>query len=213
MSIRIAIADDHPVVAAGMANLLREYEHFNVIAIYHSGAALLAGLEREQPDVLLLDIQFPDTTGNELMKIIAQQYPKVRVLAVTSVNNVFDIKEMMQLGGKGYILKSAALEVLIEAIEKIYAGEEYLEPVLKERLYQTLLNPAGQKRSEYKLTQRELTILELLAEGKTNNEIAAQLILSHRTIENNRLSLYQKLEVNNTAALLNTAYKKGLLKP
>lgn len=209
--ITIAIADDHPIVVEGMSNLLRKQVRFEISATYGTGEELLEGLKQQVPDVLLLDIHFPDTTGNELIRIIAQKYPQIKVLAITSADNIFDIKDMMQHGCSGYLLKSAALSVLVEAIEMVYHGGQYLEPVLKEQLLQSLLTSPRQKPVTYKLTQREQTILELLSEGKTNNEIAAQLFLSHRTIENNRLSLYQKLGVKNTAELMKTAIQQGLI--
>jgi DNA-binding NarL/FixJ family response regulator len=209
--IKIAIADDHPIVVEGMSNLLRRHTHFEITATYSTGAALLDGLMTTVPDVLLLDIHFPDITGNQLVRIIAKKYPKLRILAITSVDNIFDIKDMMQHGCSGYLLKSAALPVLIEAIETIYNGEQFLEPQIKEHLLQSLLQPTRPKPPTTILTQREKTILDLLSEGKTNNEIAAQLFLSHRTIENNRLSLYQKLGVKNTGELIKTAMQQGLI--
>lgn len=210
--ITIAIADDHPIVVEGMSNLLQRQVQFEISATYGTGAELLEGLIQQVPDVLLLDIHFPDTTGNELIRMISQKYPQVKVLAITSADNIFDIKDMMQHGCSGYLLKSAALSVLVEAIETVYHGGQYLEPAIKEQLLQSLLTSSPrQKPVTYKLTQREQTILELLSEGKTNNEIAAQLFLSHRTIENNRLSLYQKLGVKNTAELMKTAIQQGLI--
>lgn len=208
--IRIAIADDHPIVAEGLSTLLSRQPSFEIVAIYNTGAALLEGLANGQPDVLLLDIHFPDTTGNQLARTISKQYPQVRILAITSVDNVFDIKDMLQHGCSGYLLKSSPLPMVITAIETVYKGEQFLEPSLKEQLLQAILDPR-QKPVSQKLTQREQTLLQLLSEGKTNNEIAAQLFLSHRTIENNRLSLYQKLGVKNTAELIKTAIQQGLL--
>lgn len=209
--IKIAIADDHPIVVEGISNLLRKHTQFEICATYTTGEELLKGLAHQVPDVLLLDIHFPDTTGNELIRIISPKYPQLKTLVITSADNIYDIKDMMQHGCSGYLLKSAALPVLVEAIEMVYEGGQFLEPAIKEQLFQTLLTPSRQKTVTYKLTQREQTILELLSEGKTNNEIAAQLFLSHRTIENNRLSLYQKLGVKNTAELMKTAIQQGLI--
>ena len=209
--IKIAIADDHPIVAEGMSTLLRQQSHFAITAIYHTGAALLEGLTVAVPDVLLLDINFPDMTGNQLVRIISKKYPALRVLAITSVDNIFDIKDMMQHGCAGYLLKSAALPVLVEAIQTVYNKEQFLEPELKEQLLQSLLQVSKPKPAGTTLTQREKTILDMLSEGKTNNEIAALLFLSHRTIENNRLSLYQKLGVKNTGELIKTAMQQGLI--
>jgi DNA-binding NarL/FixJ family response regulator len=212
MSIRIIIADDHPIVLEGITNLLRTHAQFEVLATYGTGKDLLEGLEKQTPDILLLDLNFPDTTGNELVRIISRKHPDVRIIALTSADNTFDVNDMMQHGCSGYVLKSAALHVLVNAIEKVNAGEVFLEPDMKEQLFQSLLGPSKNKLLSDKLTQREQTILQLLADGKTNNEIAAELVLSHRTIENNRLSLYHKLEVRNTAELIKEALKRRLIK-
>lgn len=209
--IKVAIADDHPIVIEGISNLLRQQLHFKVIATYNTGAAVLEGLNGEVPDVLLLDIHFPDTTGNELVRIISNRHPQIRILALTSVDNVFDIKDMMQHGCSGYLLKSAALPMLVEAIETVHQGGQFLEAGMKEQLLKSYLKSDGTKPEITKLTKREQTLLHLLSEGKTNNEIAAELFLSHRTIENNRLSLYQKLGVKNTASLIKKAIQLGLI--
>ncbi len=210
-TISVAIADDHPLVASGISNLLRANPRFVIHAMYNSGTELLEGLVKKQPDVLLLDMHFPDTTGNELMRVIAVEYQNLKVLVISSIDNIYDIKDMIQNGCCGYVLKSATLEVLTEAIETVYKGEQFLEPAIKEQLLQSVLNNSP-KVTDYKLTQREQTILELLSHGKTNNEMAAELFLSHRTIENHRLSLYQKLGVRNSAELIRTALQQGLLK-
>jgi DNA-binding NarL/FixJ family response regulator len=209
--INIAIADDHPIVVEGISNLMRQQPGFQVSATFHTGAALLEGLAENQPDVLLLDIHFPDTTGNQLVRVISAQYPAVKVLALTNVDNIYDVKDIMQHGGSGYLLKSAPLAELVKAIETVYQGGQFLDPAIKEQLLQSMLSPSKAKPVSHTLTQREQTILKLLSEGKTNNEIAAQLFLSHRTIENNRLSLYQKLGVKNTAELMKIALMQGLI--
>ncbi len=210
-TIRVAVTDDHPMVASGIAQLLRADPRFIIQALYNNGTELRNGLLRELPDVLLLDMHFPDTTGKELMKDIAINHPSLKVLVLSSVDNVYDIKEMMQQGCYGYVLKSARLDILVQAIETVFNGEQFLQPEIKELLLQNALG-ARTKVTTYKLTQREQTILELLSRGKTNNEMAAELFLSHRTIENHRLSLYQKLGVHNTGELVRVALEQGLIK-
>lgn len=212
MTIRIALADDHPIVTEGLSQLLKAQSHLDVIATYNSGEALLAGLDTAQPDVLLLDVHFPDTDGKALSRIISTTFPRVRILALSSVEHLPDIKEMLQNGCAGYLLKNVALPVLIEAIETVHAGGEFLEPGLKEQLFNALLFPAKTPKTSGPLTQREQKILELVAQGRTNREIAEELFLSYRTIQNNRLSLYQKFGVHNTAELIKEALQQGLVR-
>lgn len=211
MKIKIAIADDHPIVTEGLKKLLQSQQHFEVAATYSTGEALLAGLEQAQPDVLLLDLNFPDAKGSELIRVIAPKYPRLRVLALSSVEHIGEIKEMLQNGCSGYLLKNVALPVLVDAIEKVHAGEEFLEPHIKEQLFNAMLRKAPQKSFTGELTQREKKILELIAQGQTNMQIAKQLFLSYRTIQNNRLSLYQKLGVHNTPELIKEALQQGLI--
>ncbi len=212
MSIKIAIADDHPIVIEGISNLLHAEKNFEVIAQYRSGGDLLKGLQKQQPDVLLLDIQFPDTTGNELVRLITPRYPQMRILVLTSVDNVFDVTDMMQNGCAGYMLKNTDLPVLVDAIEKVYAGGEFLEPSLKEQLLKAMLQPQKKKNAAEQLTLREQKILDMIAKGQTNRDIAQKLCLSYRTIQNNRLTLYQKFGVHNTAELIKEALQQGAIK-
>ena len=214
MNVQIAIADDHPMVIQGICNMLSPYKHMEVIAKYGTGTSLLEGLNTRQPDVLLLDIQFPDALGNDLVRIISKKHPHVRILAVTSIDNPYSVKDMMSHGCMGYVLKSASPEVLIEAIETVHRGEEYIEAVLKEQVLQSLIHPGRQSRRSptVRLTNREQEVLELICEGLTNYDIGEKLFLSHRTVENHRLALYQKLNVKNTAALVKLSLQLGLIK-
>ena len=116
MPIRIAITDDHPLVIIGLTQVLSQHAHIAVEGKYHSGAALLAGLEQTLPDVLLLDIQLPDMQGNELARIISRKYPSVRILALTSLDNTFHAKDMLQQGCLGYLLKNTDPQILVQAI-------------------------------------------------------------------------------------------------
>lgn len=212
MSIKVAIADDHPIVIEGISNLLRAEAHLEVIAKYRTGIDLLDGLKTQQPDVLLLDIQFPDTTGNELVRLIAPRYPQIRILVLSSVDNIFDITDMMQNGCAGYVLKNVDLPILVEAIEKVHSGAEFLEPAIKEQLLKAMLHPAPKKNISQQLTAREQKILDLIAKGHTNRDMAQMLFLSYRTIQNNRLTLYQKFGVHNTAELIKEALQQGAVK-
>lgn len=212
MSIKIAIADDHPVVVEGIRNLLQAQNNLEVIATYSSGTALLEGLEARQPDLLLLDVHFPDIRGNDLIRQLSPQYPELRILVLSSEDNVLEVKDMLQHGASGYVLKNVSLPVLLEAIEKVHAGEQYIEATLKESIFKSLVSATKpEKKVDFKLTQREHKILELLSKGYTNVEIGDTLFLSYRTIQNNRQKLYQKLGVHSTGELIRVAIERGLI--
>ncbi len=210
--IRIAVADDHPMIIDGIRNMLYYYKHIEIIATYNTGRDLLEGLKKEQPDVLLLDIQMPDQSGNELARFISKNYPEVRLLVLTSMEGTFYFKDMLKNGCKGYILKSASKERLLNAIEEVYDGREYLEPKLRDQLLLNVLKVKSNYALLSPLTRREKEILELIATGLTSSEISERLVLSQRTVENHRFSLMQKLNVKNTAGLLKVAMEIGLIR-
>lgn len=208
-TIQLAIADDHPMIVNGIKNMLHYYRHIEIVQTYATGRELLQGLASVLPDVLLLDIQLPDISGNELARLIVRDYPSVRILVITSMDSSFHIKDMMKAGCSGYLLKTAGKDILIEAIEAVYAGETYLETALKEQLLSEVLNRKNTLTNP--LTRREKEILGLIAQEMTSSEIAALLNLSQRTVENHRFSLMQKLNAKNTVSLIRIASASGLI--
>lgn len=211
MSIQIAIVDDHALIVQGLQRLVEHQADIDIVAIYTSGKMLLAGLEIQLPDVLLLDIQLPDRSGNELVRLIHKQYPELKVIALTSMDTIFHLKDMMQHGCKGYVTKQAGAGILIEAIRTVYAGAEYIEADLEKRWMKSLLKSAKEQAIQTPLSRREKEILKLIAAEYTNQEIAEKLFLSQRTVESHRYSLLQKLNVKNTAGLLRIAIQMGLV--
>lgn len=210
MCVKIAIIDDHPMIAEGISNILCAQSNIEIISKYNTGKDLLDGLLLMQPDILLLDINLPDITGNELARKIIPLYPSIKILVFTNIDNPYHIQDMMKQGCKGYILKTAPPSDLIDAIKTINNNEEYIDASLKEALLQSMLS-SSKKGKEVKLTKREKEILVLLCEGLNNYEIGDKLFLSHRTIQNHRMSLYDKFSVKNTAGLVKTAIQLGFV--
>jgi DNA-binding NarL/FixJ family response regulator len=211
MNIKVVIADDHPMVVEGIQKMLANYSHIMVTGSYGTGAELLEGLKIEQPDILLLDIHFPDTTGNNLVRAIAPLYSAMKILVITSVEDPFEVQDMMQNGCSGFIRKAVSSEMLVEAIEAVYHEKEFIEPSIKEMLLQSMIKPGKLNPQKVYLTAREQEVLELICDGLTNIDIGAKLFLSHRTVENHRISLYHKFEVNNTASLVKLAVQYKLV--
>lgn len=211
MSIKLAIVDDHVLIVQGLKHLLLQHTDIIIADIYTSGQALLEGLMQHQPDVLLMDIQLPDKSGNELVRILNKQYPNIKIIALTSMDTIFHIKDMMQHGCLGYVTKQAGPDVLIEAIRKVYKGEEFLEDSIKERWIQSMIKTDKENAKTTPLSRREKEILKLIASEHTNQEIADKLFLSQRTVESHRYSLLQKLNVKNTAGLVRMAVQMGLI--
>jgi len=212
MSIKVAITDDHPLIIKGLKDVINANPLLELYGVYSSGADLLNGLAQQVPDVLLLDIQLPDKMGNELSRIVNKQYPQIAILALTNMDTIYYLKEMLQHGCMGYLTKHTDEAILTQAIIQVYNGEQFIEAGLKEQLADSILQKRNQLKSP-QLTQREKEILQLIAREYTNQQIAGKLFIALRTVENHRLSISQKLNSKNTAGLIKTALRMGLIEP
>jgi DNA-binding NarL/FixJ family response regulator len=208
MNIKVAITDDHTLVISGLQNLLQGTQ-IEVIATFANGKETLDGLTVTQPDVLLLDIHMPGLSGEALMPQLKLLYPDLRVLVLTGFDDTFYVKNMLQLGALGYILKNSDKETIIAAITSVYNYERYIAPELMEgHNIHRLSMPHIQKLT---LTHREMEVLKMIASGCSSQEIAEKLFLGKRTIENYRMSLLLKLDVKNVAMLVKKAVELRLV--
>lgn len=213
-NINIAIADDHPMVISGLISLLAPYRHIHVVGAYPNGAALLEGLMHNCPEVLLLDIVLPDTSGKELVTLIKERYPEMKILVVTSLDAPAMVTSLIRRGANGYLLKGAGPQLIVEAIETVYQHREFIDIILKEQMLQNVMKyktDASPQKPEPELTQREKEIIRLIAQEFTTKEISEKLFISYRTAENHRYNLIQKLDVKNTAGLVKAAIHLGLI--
>lgn len=209
--IHISIVDDHPMIITGLVNMLQDYPHLVIEGTYSNGSELLKGLEHNVPDVLLLDIQLPDKPGDELVTDIFMQYPGIRILALTNFNSMLYVNTMLRRGAAGYLLKTTDQDTLVAAIESVYNGITFIEPLLKSKI--EAANPANHSRvySKLSLTIREKEILRLLVAGQENHKIAEQLHLGYNTVRNYRARIFDKLEVNSISELISKALTQGLV--
>lgn len=205
--IKVTITDDQQIILNGLQKIIAEASDIDLIGVFTGGEDLLEGLEKQLPDVLMLDINMPGKTGIELAGIISKQFPSVKIIALTNVDIIPQVKKMLQQGAVGYLLKDAAPEIIIEAIRKVAGGDKYLYEDLQKQLMNDLFEPSG----KHVITRREKEILQLVVDEFTNHEIAEKLFLSLRTVENHRNNLLQKLGVKNTAGLVKAAINEGLV--
>ncbi len=210
MNINIAIADDHPMIIGGLQNMISVYPQITLVGTYCNGATLLEGLQQVQPDVLLLDIQLPDKTGDLLAPIILKKYPEIRILALTNLNSALYVHNMLRMGVLGYVLKNTDPGMVIKAIEAVYRKEQFIDPALKENLEQFTVRMKREAALKPALTLREKEILRLTVNGDTIQEISEKLFIGLRTVEYYRSNLFLKLDVKNMAGLIKKALLLGL---
>lgn len=210
--IKIALVDDHPMMLNGLSSMLTNYKQVVVDAVYKNGRELLQGLVHKQPDVLLLDIQLPDISGDELAPQLLVQYPDMKLLVLTNFDSALYASKMQYLGAHGYLLKTADESVLIEAIETVHQGGRYWGKELQEQIDNQPLKAKKILAAKTALTPREKEVLQLITDGYTDTKISEVLFLSLNTIKHYRMALLLKLDANNTASLVSKALKLGLVR-
>ena len=211
MNIKVSIVDDHPLVINGLQNMLSHYSFITLLGTYPDGDSLLDGLKDNVPDVLLLDIQMPGKTGDELAPVLLKKHPGIKIIALTNFDSTLYANNMFKVGVHGYVLKSAEEKVIIRAIETVYNGGDFIEESMKEKMAQLQEKVAKTVFARFSLTPRETDILKKIVNGETSQEIANNLFLSLRTVENYRLNIQLKLDVKNTAMLVKKALQMGLV--
>ncbi len=206
--IQIAICDDHRIVADGIKSLLRNKTEISVVGEAHNTNELIALLKKEKVDIVLMDIGLGKENGIDATAIILQQFPKVKVIALTMQNDFTSITEMRNAGASGYLLKNTSLEELCEAIFKVQEGRTFISREIKEILDK---QKDGELPDSIKLTDREQAILIHLSNGLTTKEIADRILLSEDTVKWYRKNLLAKFEQPNVAALIKWAVLNKLI--
>lgn len=212
MRIRLTIIDDHPLIVQGLQTLLSSPQ-IEVISTFNTGEKLLLGLQKEVPDVLLLDFQLPGIGGAALVAKIRENYPDVRILILTGEGNAIHAHALLQQGCMGFLLKSTTQKnILVEAIQRVYKGNIFLDALIKEELLDNIYKGQNGNVGLPVITKREHEVLMLIAAGLKSKEMADRLSVGIRTIDTHRQSLLQKLHVNNTAELIRVAMELKLIR-
>jgi two-component system response regulator NreC len=214
--ICILLVDDHDVVRSGVRMLLENEEDLVILGEAGSGQQALELIEKLDLDVVIMDITLPDMSGIEVTQRIKKAHPRIAVVALTIHEDQQYFFEMLQVGASAYVPKRAAPNDLITAIRAAHRGEMYIYPSLARLLVNDFLTRAeegDEKATMNDLTPREQQVLALLAEGKTNDEIADTLTISHHTVARHRENLMSKLGLHSRSDLVRYAIRKGLIKP
>ncbi len=211
MNIRLAVADDHPMVISGIRNMLSGYPDITLVATYKDGNALLEGLKQDVLDVLLLDIQMPGKTGDELAPVIAKKYPDIKILVLTNFDSTLHVQSMLRKGAHGYLLKTTEQATLIRAIETVWRGDTFIESFMQDKIERSGARARREMSVRSNLTKREKQILQCIVNGDSSQDIADKLFISIRSVENYRSNILLKMDVKNLAMLVRKALEMGIV--
>ncbi|MDZ7859241.1 MAG: response regulator transcription factor [Candidatus Krumholzibacteriota bacterium] len=212
-NLKVLLVENHTILRQGLKRLLED-EEIDVVGEAEDGRTGIELTDELNPDLVVMDISLPKLGGIEATRQITKYHPDIKVLMLTIHSDESYVYKALEAGAKGYILKETASDVLIEAIEKVMHGNIFLSPSLPGDLldnYNKMVK-SGKKIDEFRrLTNREMEILQLIAEGYTSKEIAENLYISVKTVENHRANIKTRIDIHDTAGLVRYAIKIGLI--
>jgi NarL family two-component system response regulator LiaR len=212
--IKVLVVDDHPIVREGICALLAVVGDVEVVAEAANGNEAIDMVRELQPDVVLMDIAMPIMGGLEATRRICREFPKTKVLILTQYDDKEYVLPVIEAGASGFVSKADASSELISGIRSVYRGDSYLSPPAAKLLVEGYRFKAGSRLSKDpydRLTDRERDVLKLMAEGRTNQEIADILVISRKTVEGHKSNLMAKLDIHNQTELVKYALRKGII--
>ena len=207
MTIRLVVADDHLVVRTGLRAMLGAEPDIDVIGEATTGVQAIDLVDRLRPDVVLMDLRMPEVDGVAATARIREQHPEVHVLVLTTYDTDADILKAIEAGATGYLLKDATRDELFRAVRAAATGASVLAPAVASRLMDRQRTPRHEA-----LSAREIEILEHVAQGRTNKEIAAALFISEATVKTHLLHIFAKLDVQDRTQAVTVALDRGILR-
>jgi two-component system, NarL family, response regulator len=205
-AITVLIADDHPVVREGLAAIFKSQSDIKVVAEATNGEEALELCKQHHPDVLLLDLRMPRKDGLQVVtELTAHRVSKPRVIVMTTYESEEDIRRALKAGAKGYLVKGAAPQQIRESVRTVAAGESLFPPNIAAKLAESMARP--------ELSERELQVLEYMANGRSNKEIGQALYISENTVKAHVKSILAKLDAMGRTEAIAIAMKRGLIKP
>ncbi len=211
--IKILIADDHPVVREGLSAMLSREKDFQVVGEAENGAEAINKANNLLPDVILMDLRMPEVDGVEAMRRIGAVNPNIKFIVLTTYDNDEYIFKGIEAGARAYLLKDAPRNELFRAIRAVFRKESLIEPSVAGKLLDRFAELSRQTQELSGLSDRELEVLNLMAKGAGNKEIAASLDISESTVKTHVQSIFQKLGVDKRVEAVTQAIRKGIIHP
>jgi DNA-binding NarL/FixJ family response regulator len=208
MPIKVLIVDDHPVVRDGLRGIFAGEVGFEVVGEAVNGQDALSRARALAPDVVLMDLRMPEMDGVTAIRALTEKGVGAKVLVLTTFDTDSDVLPAIEAGATGYLLKDAPRQELLRAVRAAAQGESVLSPSIASRVMDQVRQPVKET-----VSQREMEILQLVAAGSTNREVAERLFISEATVKTHLLHVYAKLGVNDRAAAVGAAFERGLLVP
>lgn len=209
-SIRVLVVDDHAIVREGICALLARREDMQVVGEAADGERAIDAVTRLDPDVVLMDIAMPRMNGLEATREIHARFPSTRILVLTQHDNKEYILPLLHAGAVGYVTKDVRATELVEAIRTVHEKGGYLQPSISPAIVNAIATSPISANEHTDLTDREIEIVRLIAEGLNNREIAERLNISVKTVDTHRGNILEKLNVHNTAELIKYAIRRGI---
>lgn len=209
--IKILIVDDHLVVREGLSAMLSRESNIEVVGEAENGAQAIDKADKLGPDIVLMDLRMPEVDGVEAMGRIKQEHPEINFIVLTTYDNDEYIFKGIEAGARAYLLKDTPREEIFRAIDAVYRGESLIEPAVAGRVLDKLVELSHQS-SATELSRREIEVLELIARGTGNKQIAQKLNISESTVKTHIQSIFQKLEVNDRTEAVTKALSKGIIR-
>ncbi len=206
-TIRVVIADDHPVVRIGFRGMLETQNDIDVVGEAENGKQAMSLVSRLEPDVVLMDLQMPELDGVSATEQITDRFRTVQVLVLTTYDSDADITRAIGAGAIGYLLKDAPRENLFDAIRAASRGESVLTPSVASRVMERIRSPDVEM-----LSRREIEVLTEVADGKSNKETSQMLFISEATVKTHLIHIFSKLGVNDRTAAVTVALERGILR-
>jgi DNA-binding NarL/FixJ family response regulator len=211
-SIRILIADDHPVVREGLITMISREPDFQVVGEAKDGLEAVSKAKELRPDIVLMDLRMPELDGVEAICQIAADDPDISFIILTTYSDDEYIFKGIEVGARAYLLKDAPREELFRAIRAVYEGESLIQPVVASKVLDRFAELSRQAQAPETLSEREVEVLKLIAKGAANKEIAVELSITNSTVKTHITSIFQKLNATDRTEAVTQAIKRGIIR-